>query len=322
MPARRRRGGTEGDGSSCGNLFTATDTLSAGNGNSYSGSIAPSDTLQAAFNIAQLPALPSTSYRLDQDGNLFSLATSSSPFQPILTTSPNDYSVSLNYTGGGGLTTTSTRGSFAVDNSGNLWITDTTAGDVIEWNTVGAALSPSTGFSAGGSLIAIDASGNVWVSGNSVLSELTNLGTAVSGSPYAGVTGGGNDVAFDAQDNLWIANGAGVNEFSNLGAELSPAAGYTNSGVSNIAAVGIDSSNNVWVGNSPSGGSRYIAEQTNPGGELIVNAVAVGVFLPGLAANGAGDVWGLTADGSEICEVTPYGGKGTVLEATCYQGGS
>ncbi|WP_150110624.1 hypothetical protein [Granulicella mallensis] len=321
-------GGVEGDGSPCGVLFTATDTLPAGK---FNGTIAPSDTLQAAFNIAQHPGANTEAYILDSL-NLFTLGTSVSPFQPILTALPGDWSISLNYTSGGGLTTTGTVGSFAVDASGNLWITDTAGGDVIEWNAVGAALSPSTGFPAGGGLLAIDANGNVWVSGNSVLSELTNLGTPVLGSPFAGVAGGGSDMAFDAQDNLWIANGGGVNEFNNLGVELSPASGFTNSGNSGITAVGIDSSNNVWIGNSISTAPSIFSELTNPGGELIVNSglapTGEGItILPQLASDGKGDIWGVSASGNAenngsavVCEVPPYGGLGTTLIPTCYSG--
>jgi len=313
-------GGVEGDGSLCGVLFSATDTLGTG---TFSGSIAPSNTLQAAFNIAQHP-VTNYGYTLAST-DLISLATSSAPFQPILGALPNDWSISLNYVGGGGLTTASAVGSFAVDASGNLWITDTTAGDVIEWNATGSALSPSSGFPAGGGPIAIDANGNVWVSGNGVLSELTNLGAPVLGSPFAGVTGGGSDMAFDAQDNLWIGNGGGVNEFNNLGVELSPASGFTNTGISGITAVGVDSSNNVWIGNPsiiPHNTNASFSELTNPGGELIVNSsTQTGggpSFLPELAADGAGDIWGITTDGSTVCKTPPYGGKGTILEESCF----
>ena len=312
-------GGVEGDGSPCGVLFTATDTLGTG---TFSGSIAPSNTLQAAFNIAQHP-VTNYGYKLNST-DLISLATSSAPFQPILAALPlpNDWSISLNYTGGGGLTTASTVGSFVADASGNLWITDTTAGDVIEWNAAGAALSPSSGFPAGGSLVAIDANGNAWISGNGVLNELTNLGTPVLGSPFAGVAGGGSDMVFDAQDNLWIANGGGVNEFNTLGVELSPASGFTNTGISGITAVGVDSSNNVWIGNPNIATSTQasFSELTNPGGELIVNSSnssgGSGTVLPGLASDGAGDIWGITT-GDEVCKAPPYSGKGLSLILSC-----
>jgi hypothetical protein len=312
-------GSVEGDGSPCSVLFTAADTLGTG---SFPGSIAPSDTLQAAFNIAQHPQSDG-GYSLDRLNKLSTLATPGSPFQPILAAAPSDWSVSLSYTSGGGLSGASTVGSFAIDASGNLWISDTTGGSVIEWNAVGAAITPSTGYPAGGGPLAIDANGNVWVSGNGVLNELTNLGTPVPGSPYGGVAGGGSDMAFDAQSNLWIANGAGVNAFNNFGVQLSPTVGYTNSADSGIAAVGIDSSNNMWVGNAiPNGASPIgsFAELTNPGGVLVVNSLTTpGTSLPQLAADGSGNIWGILGD--SICKVPPCGGLGTILVPTCYLGG-
>jgi len=308
-------GGVEGDGSACGVLFAATDLLGTG---SYSGSIAPSDTLQAAYNIAQ-HLITNYGYSLDPSGSLLGLATANSPFQPILAALPNDWSISLNYTGGGGLTKTSTVGSFAVDAVGNLWITDTAAGTVIEWNSIGAALSPSTGFPAGGGPIAIDAAGNAWVSGNGVLYELTPLGDPAPGTPFGGVAGGGNDMAFDSQGNLWIANGNGVNEFNDLGAALSPAEGFTNSGIAGIASVCVDSSNNVWVGN---GAFSNFAELTNPGGQLIVQSTnqGVGTAVPELSADGNGNIWGFD-NGSYLFEVPPYGGKGSELIPAFYSPG-
>jgi ligand-binding sensor domain-containing protein len=135
-------------------------------------------------------------------------------------------------------------------------------------------------------------------------------------------------MTFDAQGDLWIANGGGVNEFSNFGVELSPASGYTNSADFGITAVGIDSSNNVWIGasNNPAAlVAPSFAELTNPGGALIVNSQeAQGSPIPQFAADGSGNMWGVFAgDGgfNSVCKVPPYGGLGTILVATCYEGG-
>jgi len=319
-------GGVEGDGSACSNLFTATDLLAAASGtNGYSGSIGPSDTLQAAFNIAQHPLQVYYGYQLNT-GLVMSLATTSSPFQPILSSLGNgDFSVSLNYTGGGGLSSSSVVGSFAIDSSGDLWITDTAAGSVIEWNSTAAALSPSTGFAASGGPVAIDASGNVWISGKGVLNELTSFGATVEGSPYAGVTGGGTDIAIDAQNNIWIANGGGISEFDSLGSTLSPSGGYVFNGLSDITAVGIDSSNNVWIGdqNSVGGNSEQgnFTELSNPGAQFIVNGSSGvgGSVLPETATDGSGNVWAIISSGN-VCQVPPYGGNGSNLSASinCY----
>lgn len=311
-------GGVEGDGSTCSTLFTATDVVGPTNHALYN-AVAPADTLQAAFNIAQHPV---TNYGYQLDPNppvLLSLTSPGSPFQPILSAQPNDWSLSLNYTSGGGLSMASTLGSFAVDASGDLWITDTKAGSVIEWNTAGAALSPTAGFAAGGGPIAIDAAGDVWTSGDGVLNELTSLGSSGPGGPFAGVAGGGSDISIDALSNLWIASGTGVTEISNLGQALSPPGGFMSSGVTGVTAVGIDSANNVWLGN---GTFTNFAELTNPGGQLIVNAPDhnAGTIVPQIAADSHGDIWAMTT-ADLLCEVAPYGGKGSVVIPACYSGG-
>ncbi len=249
-----------------------------------------------------------------------------SPYQPILIANPNDWSLSLNYTSGGGLTASSAVGSFAIDATGNLWITDSTAGSVIEWNAVGVALSPSTGYPAGGNLVAVDANNNVWIAGNGVLNELTNLGSPLPWSPYGGVQGGGSDFAIDAQNNLWITGSGGVHEFNNLGVQLSPINGFINDSVTNIVAVGIDSSDNAWVGNTnptnPTTG--YYAELSNPGGQLIVNTAggsgSAGTIAPQIAADGAGNLWSaITSAGTAggLCHVSPYVGQ--TNETSCSQ---
>jgi ligand-binding sensor domain-containing protein len=247
------------------------------------------------------------------------VAAAGSPLPPVLTAKTNDWSISLNYTSGGGLSVGSTVGSFAIDSIGNLWITDTKAGSVVEWNAMGAALSPSTGFPGGGGPIAIDATGNVWISGDGSLNELTSLGSPFPWSPFGGVPGGGGDIAFDAQSNLWITNSGGVNEFSNLGLQLSPVSGYTVDGLTSIATLAIDSSNNVWLGTLPTSqnSSGQVAELSNPGGQPITTG-GPGVTVPQMAADSAGDIWYV---GAQICEAPPYGGKGSTLVSNCTQVG-
>ena len=310
-------GGAEGDGSPCGILFASGDVLPQ---HSLYNSIAPTDTAQAAFNIAQHP-VTNYGYTIDTGNGvpqLLALTSLNSPFQPILNAQPNDWSVSLNYTAGGGLSSSSVVGSFALDASGYLWITDTAANRVIKWNATGAAISPSTGFSAGGGPIAIDTNGEVWTSGNGALYELNSLGTPIQGSPFGGVAGGGGDMTIDAQGNLWIANGAGVSAISPLGVLLSPAAGFTFDGLSAIGAVTADSANNIWIGNTSTdnnGSSANFAQLSNPGATLVVNDETFsGSVRPQIAADGSGNLWAILSS-DYICEIPPYGGNGSTLIA-------
>ena len=307
-------GGVEGDGSACGTLFADTDVLPLQH--AIYNAVAPADTLQAAFNIAQHP-VSNFGYTISLPGlgASSSLVSSGSPFQPALSTASIDWPLSLHYTVSG-LPATDTLGSFAIDADGNLWITDATAGTVIEWNATAAAISPLTGFVAGGGPIAIDATGNVWTSGNNSLSELTSLGVSLPGSPFGGVAGGGSDMAIDAQDNLWIANGAGVSEFSDLGVLLSPAGGFINPDVNGVTAVGIDSSNDIWLGQLATSDNSF-AILTNPGGGLLIagGSNSLGNVFPQMAADSAGDMW--ATNGSELCKVPPYAGAGTQLNPSC-----
>jgi hypothetical protein len=198
-------GGTAGDGSACGSLF------SAANPGGTPGS-APTDTITAAMNIAQHPAL--------NVGSLYALATPTAPFQPTLGSQPNDFTIAVNFTGGN----LGSPSSLASDSSGNVWVANSSGNTVTELSHIGAVLSGSgyTGSLNAPSAIAIDAAGNVWVAnkGNNSVSKLTSTGSIASGSPY---TGGGMSlpagIAFDSTGNAWISNSgnASVTQINNTG---------------------------------------------------------------------------------------------------------
>ncbi|HXP08340.1 MAG TPA: hypothetical protein VN828_07590, partial [Acidobacteriaceae bacterium] len=321
-------GGVEGDGSACGALLYGTDLLKAHQGgSSYLGSnAAPADTLQAAFNLAQVMRYSGTSTQYEittqTNADIWNLATAASPFQPIqaLVSSTIGVSnpISIHYVGGGGISSKSAVGSLAVDAGGNVWITDAKAGTIAEWNSAGAPLSPSAGFPAVGgpaAPMAIDASGNIWISGDKALAEITPYGTQAPGSPFKGVAGGGSAMAIDKQGNIWVAIGSGVAEFDSTGALVSPAAGFANTGVVDITSVGVDSSNNVDIAYANSGGGSSLGLLTNPGGNLIASTASIGQesilsVLPYFAADGQGDIW--ETEFASLSKYPPYAGNATV----------
>jgi hypothetical protein len=185
-------GGAYNDGSSCGTLFFAA------NPGGTSGS-APTDTLTAAMNIAQHPALNVSA--------IYGLGAPQSPFPNALATQPNDFTLAVTFKGGG----IASPSALAADAGGNIWIANQGSAKVSELSSTGVPVSGSP-FAASlvlATAIAIDPAGNVWVAntGTSTVSELTSAGGVVSGSPFSG---GGLDLpsslAIDSLSNVWVSN--------------------------------------------------------------------------------------------------------------------
>jgi hypothetical protein len=318
-------GGAYDDGSACGTLFYESAPL--GLGGTYTAT-APTDTVQAALNLAQHPFGGSSDFGYNNKiANLYGLVTPGSPFQPILASTPNDFSISMNFTAAGGLTGTSGADHFALDAAGDLWITECGANPVVvEWNNLGAAASAG-GFSIGGTSaacpLAIDASGNIWISSSNGLTELYGDGSLAENSPFAN-GGHGLGIAIDSLSNLWITNGTGVLKFNDAGTELSPTAGYLNAGVSNTGSITIDGSNNVWVSQFTAS-TLSVADIYDSSGVLDVNLALPGTYNTAqIAADGSGSVWvpaGI-GTGPGLCKVPAYGGLGSVFTPTCFGGGS
>jgi streptogramin lyase len=215
-------GGTAGDSSTCGNLFSYATV----NGT------APTDTITAAMNIAQHPNT--------QVAALVGMASPTAPFQPTLASTPNDLQLVISYSSGG----FSTPRGIAADASGNVWVPNAAANTVTQLNNSGAPLSGTSGYSVAGlnqpSAIAIDLSGNAWVAntGNNTVSE---IGPSGSAGPY--YSGGGlnapNSIAIDAAGDVWAANGGNstITEIIPFGSVT----GYTPSGVAAPIGIAIDS---------------------------------------------------------------------------------
>lgn len=189
-------GGTAGDMTTCGKLFAAATV----------GGVAPADTITAAMNIAQHPALGTTA--------LFGLVNSQSPFQTTLGAAPTDWNLIVTYSAGA----LSAPQGLAVDPSGNLWVANKGNNSVTKVDALGVSATDSSGFLSGnsgytvGSLnlpsaIAIDLNGNAWVAngGNSTVTQIASSG--MTGTAYNG--GGLNQptgLAVDANNNVWVSN--------------------------------------------------------------------------------------------------------------------
>jgi len=221
-------GGTS-DATSCGMLFTLAKNTS--------NTVAPTDTITAAFNIAQNPAR--------FVGSLFFLVPPVPVFEPVLSSAPNDWTVAIQYTGGGLNAPTA----IAADQAGNIWVANSGGSSVSEFNNLGSTLLGATGTSTGGAPtgLAVDLNGNAWVtigSGNSVLEVHAN------GSADAPITGNGLNqptaLAIDGSGMLWVANGAGnsVSLFDNTGTAVSGSP-FTGGGIASPKGIAINSNANA-----------------------------------------------------------------------------
>jgi len=220
-------GGTT-SGTACGTLFAAATV----------GSAVPADTIAAALNIARNPG--------QNVASLCALASSSSPFQPILgcATPPNAWTIAIQYTGGG----LSAPRAIVADANGNLWLPNSHNNSVTELDNTGSPLSGGTGFTSNSlnapSALALDLSGNAWVAnaGNNTVTMIPSQGTSSSS-----FSGGGLDVpqsiAFDAGGNAWIANlgNSSLTELGSNGSPLSPSgSGFTGAGIHQPSSIAIN----------------------------------------------------------------------------------
>ena len=128
-----------------------------------SGGSAPQNTIDAIFDIAQNPS--------NNVSALYNLVNGTSPFQPTLGATPNDWTVAINYTDA----TLSGPASLVVDSGGNVWVVNTSGNSLTEFSNSGTVLSGS-GYTGGGlsgpRFAAIDTSGNIWITNaNNSLSE-------------------------------------------------------------------------------------------------------------------------------------------------------
>jgi streptogramin lyase len=269
--------------SACSTLFTAATPA---------GGSAPANTLDAALAIARNPAANIAA--------LFALASTSAPYQPVLTAMPPDWTLAVSYSGGG----LNTPGSLALDASGNVWVADY-FGSVTELSMSGQPISPAGGFTGGGLTesygLAVNTDGSVWVTdeqssgvngGDGSVTVLNSSGQPVSGT--SGYFGGGVffpiAAAADTDGSVWIAD-YGDSTATRLGMDGTPISGSTGFGSSQLegpVAVAIDATHTAWFANqaAQSGSVTSISADGTK-----VNTFACGGDAPsGIATDAVADV--------------------------------
>ena len=274
----------------------------------------PVETATAAINIAHHPGLNVAA--------LYGLSTANPPFVPALTSPPNDFTVALNFTGGG----MNSPSGLGVDGEGNVWVASY-FNTATAFSPLGKPLLPQGISGAGLSAsygLAVDANNNAWipnepslgVAGNSV-SVVNESGQSIAGS--GGYTSGGLDypvaVAIDTDTSVWVVDygNSHLTHLSSSGQALSGTSGYTSGALSFPVAAAIDSSHNVWVANQ----SGTTVTRVSPDGSQFTDFSCC--YGPsGLAIDQLGNVWVANYYGNSISEISS---GGTIVARGAYTSG-
>jgi hypothetical protein len=292
---------TSGGGASvaCTTLFS--DALSGGTSGT-----APTDTATAAINIAHNPGA--------NVAGLYALPTAQAPFGPALTAQPNDFTIGIQYSGGG--VADPTYNSIAIDGLGDAWITNNPS-TVSEFSSTGTPISPSTGYTGGGTLnvvsgIAIDLAGNAWIAnynGNSV-TELNSSGALVASYNPTGLAGA-YGLAIDGSGYIWVSTLKSPFSVTRLDGSgvVQPGFPFT-TGLTSPRSLAIDGTGNAWVASKSS-----LVELSVAGIQVGLSPfTGNGLNVPySIAIDNSGDAWLANQSGPpfSVSEFTSSGSAGS-----------
>jgi PKD repeat protein len=288
-------------GSSCSTLLATATADGTATGTK------PTDTATAAINIAHNPGANIAA--------LYGMA-GLAVFTPKLTAQPNDFTVALNFTGGGLNASTG----LSVDGSGNVWVanpthsTNGTGSSVTELSSSGAFLSGPTGFTNAAMVfpvaIAIDLTGDAWVASSrgNFSNEISKSGSFLPGIYVTnGVSGSYTSVAIDASGDAWFAGGSPfATVFSNTGTVLSGTTGYTGGGLTGVNGIAIDGSGSAWFANDNARVYKFSRSGALLSGTAGYATGSCYTFDGGIAIDGSGNAW-ISENGTYIIELSNSG---------------
>jgi hypothetical protein len=266
-----------------------------------SGSPAPGNTLDAAFNILRNPT---------------NNASALNALLPAAATAIPDWTLAVTWSGGGMDLPTA----MAIDSKGNAWVASYfsmltelpalgSGGSVQQIASSPAALNESYG-------LAIDGSDNIWVAneqtgnsinnGNGSVAKFSNTGQLLSGAN--GYSGGGvffpQGLAADTTGNVWVVDYGDslVSLLSSSGAAVNGSTAWGSGQLFLPVAVAVDASHNAWVANQS---TNTITRVSADGSKVTQVSCCNGAS--GVAVDQGGNVWVANYFGNSISEVSSTG---------------
>jgi hypothetical protein len=271
------------------------------------GGVTPKNTLEAMAGIAREPwAAPKELYGLFDEAYPLPApdARRSAPFAPYLVYVPDDFALSLAFSGGGNYAA----GRLMFDADGNLWsgqnwlpgsqsgVNKSTGGGVIKFTPNGTALSPPiTGFTGMG----IDGVGwgtavtkdRVWISsfnGKILVMDFSGKPVATeSDFPFKEKFLGLMGIGVATNGDVWIADGSNNQLLFFPGGRIKDGRIVKVAGLKSPFDIVIDSQNRVWVANSSSDTVvRFPANDPTK-----VESFRAGIGVRALALDSKENVW-------------------------------
>ena len=284
--------------SGCTALFSATTPA---------GGTAPNNTLDAALNLVLNPG--------NNVAALYTQSTASTAFTPALTAAPSDWTMFINFTGGG----MNSPSGIGVDATGNIWVASYFSA-ASEFSNTGNPIFPS-GITSGGLYhsygLAVDAQNGVWIPNEDSTASGVNhgLGSITTINSSGQVTSGASGyiaggiyypiaVAVDTNATTWVINygNSSLTLLSSTGQSLSGSTAYTSPLFAFPVAIAVDANHNAWIANQ----EDTTVAKVSPDGKTIASYSCCN-GASGIAIDQRGFVWVANYYGDSISQLASDG---------------